>query len=219
MRRPANSPGVVYIKGTMKKGNDCKKVRKYEKIFGIIANVSFLLLIILIAAYVALNVFMPEKAMEVFKVRLYTIKTGSMEPVLPVGSLVLVKKAELSELKEGDIVTFYTDVNLDGSKEVVTHYVAAIYEENGKTVLRTKREANVFFDSWKVYEEDVIGTYIVHINKVGSFADFLSSKMGVVMILADAVIVIIAYALVNAFCSEAEACEFKVEKEGKRPLV
>lgn len=198
-----------------------KKKRNLEKVFGVVANFSFLVLIILIAAYIALNVFMPVKAMEIFKVRLYTIQTGSMEPVLPVGSLVLVKKAELSDLKEGDIVTFYTDVNLDGEKEVVTHYVAAMYEENGKTVLRTKREANVFFDSWKVYEEDIIGSYIVHFNGIGRIADFLSSTMGFVMIMFDAAIVIIAYALVSLLCEDDKEFEGKdlLEKEGKRPLI
>lgn len=171
----------------------------------------FALLIAFTAFYSLLNLFMPQKAMDVFKIRLYTISTGSMEPVLPVGSLVLVKKTDVSKLKVDDIITFYADVNLDGQKEVVTHYVADIRQENGQTVIRTKREAAVFFDSWHVSEDDVIGTYVAHVPYAGRFAQFMKSAAGLITILIDLTILIFANMLIDTYCQDG-VCEIDISR-------
>ncbi|MCR5564520.1 MAG: S26 family signal peptidase [Gammaproteobacteria bacterium] len=74
-------------------------------------------------------------------VHVYEILTGSMEPTLhkqstykngkkKTGDVVLVIKTKIEKLKEGDIVSYYTDINNDGKYEVVTHRLVSI--ENNK---------------------------------------------------------------------------------------
>ena len=70
-------------------------------------------------------------------IHVYEILTGSMEPTLhkqstykngkkKTGDVVLVLKKKIEKLKEGDIISYYTDINNDGKYEVVTHRLIEI---------------------------------------------------------------------------------------------
>lgn len=61
------------------------------------------------------------------------IQTGSMEPKLPVGTIVLIKQSD--DLKPGDIITFREDTAIG----VTTHTFIG-YADDGS--LRTKGDAN-----------------------------------------------------------------------------
>ena len=52
--------------------------------------------------------------------RLYTVISGSMEPEIPVDSLVLVRGADPVQMAEGDVIAFY---GAHGSSAVITHRV------------------------------------------------------------------------------------------------
>ena len=53
------------------------------------------------------------------------VQTGSMEPELPVGTIVITKNTDPKELKKGDIISFYsTDKEI--SQKVVTHRIVDI---------------------------------------------------------------------------------------------
>lgn len=62
--------------------------------------------------------------------RPFSVQTGSMEPELPVGSLVYVKKCTVNEIKPGDTITFSINENGDHA----THKVHSIDMEAGKIV-------------------------------------------------------------------------------------
>jgi signal peptidase len=196
-----------------------QKKRVFSAIVSIAVDVFLAVLVLLILFYVSLNLFMPKKAMDVFKIRLYSIQTGSMEPVLPVGALVLVKKADLSSLEEGDIITVYADVNLDGDKEIITHYYAGVETSDGETYIRTKREAAVFYDSWKVKEEDLIGVYVFHVEYAGKFADFMRSGFGAVAIVLNLLIIVCANYMIDRYCADG-MCDLalaKPERDKEQP--
>ncbi len=67
--------------------------------------------------------------------QLYTVESGSMEPTLAVGSVILCRKPkDAGSLREGDIVTFRT---LSGF--IVTHrIITAAAGNDGNAVYRTK---------------------------------------------------------------------------------
>ena len=62
----------------------------------------------------------------------YTVMSGSMEPVLNVGSVVFVKPVNVNELKSGDIISYVT-----ASNHVVTHRVTGVNSgtQDGRNVL------------------------------------------------------------------------------------
>lgn len=67
--------------------------------------------------------------------QLYSVESGSMEPTLTVGSIILCKKVQRPEsLSANQIVTFHT---LSGA--VVTHrIIEVVKDENGNASYRTK---------------------------------------------------------------------------------
>ena len=64
------------------------------------------------------------------------VLSGSMEPTIPVGSLVYVKPVEVSELKTGDVCTYY----LSDGETFVTHRVMSI-DPDAQTLV-TQGDAN-----------------------------------------------------------------------------
>ena len=59
---------------------------------------------------------------------IYTVVSGSMEPAIPVGSLVYINNMTPEDVQEGDVIAFYGAT--DGSS-IITHRVVT----NGKVVL------------------------------------------------------------------------------------
>ncbi len=96
------------------------------------------------------------------------VQTGSMEPEIPVGGIVITHKVKPSSLKVGDIITFYSnDVEISG--KVNTHRIIEIKDsESGEKIFRTRGDANDADDKDPVYERDLIGKVIVNIGTVGS---------------------------------------------------
>lgn len=70
----------------------------------------------------------------VFGYQIYEVQTGSMDPTLPVKSLILSKKVESpTDLQKGDIITF---VNSEGI--TITHRIVDVIDKNGQIGYQTK---------------------------------------------------------------------------------
>lgn len=75
--------------------------------------------------------------------------TGSIEPAIPVHSLVVVQQTDPAELQVGDIITFEaTEGTLDGALN--THRIVQIDEGSAGPVFHTKGDANAVEDAQTV---------------------------------------------------------------------
>ena len=82
--------------------------------------------------------------------------TGSIEPAIPVHSLVVVQQTDPAELQVGDIITFEaTEGALDGALN--THRIVQIDEGSAGPVFHTKGDANAVEDAQTVSADHVIG--------------------------------------------------------------
>lgn len=81
----------------------------------------------------------------------YMVATGSMEPELPVGSCIFVKRADAEEIQAGDVITY----QIEKSDVTVTHRVTACQRENG--CFQTKGDANQMEDIKSVKYSQVLG--------------------------------------------------------------
>ena len=51
-----------------------------------------------------------------------TVESGSMEPTFKKGDLIIAKEIDnINELKEGDVISFWTNEIVDGEKVINTH--------------------------------------------------------------------------------------------------
>lgn len=102
----------------------------------------------------------------VFPVYPSVILTGSMEPLIYPGDVVLIQKLTLEEevynLKEGDIINFKQD-NI-----TITHRIKEIKtDEAGNRSFVTKGDNNDSEDPWTVYANDLKGTIEYVVPKIG----------------------------------------------------
>ena len=122
-----------------------------SKIFKIAFDIIFIFLIIILCLYFILRIL--------GIVKIYEVKTGSMEDGIHVGDYILIVKR--NNYKVGDIVT-YTKKDY-----YVTH---RIVEKNGNKVI-TKGDANNVVDE-EINVSDIVGKVIYHGGILNFFIEF-----------------------------------------------
>lgn len=117
----------------------------------------------------------------------FRVVTGSMEPELPVGSLILTTREDIEEIEIGDIVCFKShDPDILG--KIITHRVVSkAYDKEGQVLLQTKGDANLTADGYYVDSDSLIGTVTWQSGEndfITQIMSFLSSKMGFISCIA-----------------------------------
>jgi signal peptidase len=113
------------------------------------------------------------------------VYTGSMEPAIPVGSIVVIKPADPDSLKVGDIICFKVETEYP---KTVTHRIIGITSQG----FITKGDANEDPDQWIVKKENVIGKVIAVIPLLGYLGYFVRTPIGfIILIIIPATLIII----------------------------
>lgn len=119
----------------------------------------------------------------------YVVVSGSMEPTIPVGSLVFAKEVEPATLQKGDIIVFYSTEAASPSGGVngaipITHRVVENNTEAGEVI--TKGDANESEDMNPAAYINIVGKVFTHIPGLGLLAAPLATvtgKIGAVLII------------------------------------
>ena len=111
-------------------------------------------------------------------IKTFVIVSGSMEPTLDIGDIILVKDIDENDIRKNDIIAFRE------GEIIVTHRVIDIIEkEDGKEFI-TKGDNNNVKDSYPVKYRDIEGKYQeIKISKIGNFVLFMQNKIVIVCIL------------------------------------
>lgn len=123
----------------------------------------------------------------VFGYSIFRVSSGSMEPELMVGDIILDKAVENPEdLKVGDVITFKSN---DYGDMLVTHKVIkAPYEENEKLMLQTKGIANDLADK-PISVDNVKGIMICKVDYLDTVYNIFLSPLGLLILIALIVII------------------------------
>lgn len=112
---------------------------------------------------------------------LFRVVTGSMEPAIPVGSVLVARDTDIEQIDVDDMVCFHSRIP-GSSGVVVTHRVVGIYtDSDGTLCLRTKGDANLSVDAEPVTQDNLIGRVIWHTgdgSKMAGIVAFLTSDYG-----------------------------------------
>jgi signal peptidase len=124
----------------------------------------------------------------------YTVLSGSMEPTLPVGSVIVAVPARGEELNTGDVITV---ANPQHAGTLVTHRIVAI--ENGPhgRSFTTKGDANSAVDSWVVPGTGRGWRYSFAIPHLGYVLSALQSDLGRLFLLVIPTLLLGAVMLVE----------------------
>ncbi|UVE96391.1 signal peptidase I [Dietzia sp. B32] len=108
----------------------------------------------------------------------YTVLTGSMEPTIPPGALVVVRPTAAEELRAGDVITFQPN---SGDPTVVTHRIIGVfYDQTGQQGIHTQGDANNTPDDWVLVPEQVRGVEWYSVPQLGRVNLLLTGEMRVI---------------------------------------
>lgn len=137
----------------------------------------FLLFVLLIGFFSAVNAFSPALAVKTFGFNFSVVQSGSMEPVLSRGDLLFICQTDPDTIKKEDIIAFQPKNQLR-----VLHSVADILtDDQGERVFKTKpyqAKDKSEWDYWGIRDNQIIGRLVFSVPSVGHLILFLSSWVG-----------------------------------------
>lgn len=125
----------------------------------------------------------------------YVIISGSMEPNIHVYDVIVSKRIDTSELKKGDVITFYSNDNRFYGVTVTHRIVDVIDAEKG--IFRTRGDANNVEDDALTIKENIVGKVVMRIPQLGRVQFFLASKGGWLIVVLIPCLAIISYDIVK----------------------
>lgn len=187
---------------------------KAQKAMGLVSNIIFYLCMamMIVGAVTFAQNDDPEKS--IFGYRYYYIKTASMEPVYPVGSVVITKSAQTDEIQVGDDITVYVG---DGkSDSYLTHRVVEITtDQAGELAFRTKGVNNKANDPSPFNAKLVVGRVVFCIPKLGLVMTFVRDQLWLVVVMF-VLLLALAFVLRVLFTPENPEAEKKPEKSKRK---
>jgi len=119
--------------------------------------------------------------------RVYVVHTGSMEPTLVPGDIVIDRPAAGTP-RVGQVITFrHSGLAYD----LVTHRVAGVTTAG----IRTKGDANRSADAWTIRPDQVRGTVRFHLHALGYVAVYLQQPAGLASLAAAACALLLLWSL------------------------
>lgn len=129
--------------------------------------------IVIIFAFLAISA-----KFSLFGIRMLVVKSGSMEPVIKTGSLVITKTQD--GYKIGEITTFK---NRENPAETTTHRIVGEEMQNNIKLFTTQGDANGSPDSEKVTQDRILGKVIFDIPFFGYVVAFSRTWPGVIILI------------------------------------
>lgn len=150
-----------------------KEGRQMRKLAAALCNI-FGVLILLAVIGASLLLTVPK----LFGYEMYNVVSGSMEPEIPVGSLIVVGAVQPENVSEGEIIAF------ESGESVVTHRVVQNKKLEGEFI--TKGDANEKEDINPVPYQGLIGRVEKYVPYMGQYMLIFTTNVGKVYMLCFA---------------------------------
>ena len=158
---------------TKKEKRQLKKDQKNSKVLPTFCNIVGTVLLLAV-----IGLCVPLTVPRVLGYEVYDVISGSMEPEIPLGSVIYVKHADPADIKEGEVIAYN-----DGTG-VIAHRVTTNRTSVGEFV--TKGDANNIEDINPVPYDAVVGRVETSVPMMGAFMALYASTVGKVYLLLTA---------------------------------
>jgi signal peptidase I len=108
----------------------------------------------------------------------FVVRGASMEPTIPIGSIVTTTGVASTDVAEGDVLVFRSDNGM-----IVTHRVVRVVDRDDGRYFEMKGDANASPDPALVAAGSSIGRVALHVPRVGYVVALLSTVPGLVSVL------------------------------------
>lgn len=167
--------------------NKIEKQKKRQKVLNFIFYPIAIFIVLCATSIVYQKVIKKEDNINLFGYRPYIVLSGSMEPNLQVGDMVIIKQVDEAQVEVGDIITFE-----DENGATITHRVVDIIIKDGKKLYQTKGDNNNSCDVGLISIENIKGKYNFKIPKIGKIIAQIITPTGLMLI-----ILIVAIGYIN----------------------
>jgi signal peptidase I len=110
-----------------------------------------------------------------FGIKSLTVLSGSMEPTIHVGDIVVVRQIAPLDARVGDVVTFRDPADRD---KLITHRVRKMSVADGVVAFETKGDANTSVERWKIANDGTIGLVLYRVPKLGYALFYVHGALG-----------------------------------------
>lgn len=128
------------------------------------------------------------------------VLSGSMEPKIPVGSIVYIDDVEPETLQKDDVITYSI-----GGGTMVTHRVVEVDTTN--QTITTKGDANEVQDANSVAFSQVVGKMKMHVPYLGYISIYIRTPLGIAAACGLLIIVVLLTFLPEIFKKEEEVSQ------------
>lgn len=194
----------------MKRKNKIKRKNK-----SIILKLLLYIIIILLFSVFLLD-FSNDKNKTIFGYTARIVVTGSMEPSIKVNSLNIVKKCDINDICENDIICF------NYGSDIIHRVIEVVNNDSGETVLHTKGDANDNADSIEINSDILIGKVIYTFNGLSSLISKYYTSPGeidiallikniIILCIVASIIIVFLYWCINSIIIIIKSLRFKEE--------
>lgn len=155
-----------------------KRLKIENRIRNILYGIMYAVLIIIMVyniSLIAQSILKPNKTPSFLGVKTYVIISGSMEPNIEIGDIVVGKAEE--NLDIGDVISYRK------GQSVITHRITQINKkENGEIEYRTQGDNNNVEDEESIKPSNIEGKVIKIVPKLGKVTLILQNKVIIIFI-------------------------------------
>lgn len=182
--------------------------RRLKRFIALLSSLAFALVIALAVVY-----FVPRA----FGYMPFAVLSGSMEPELPVGSMVFVHQVDPTNIAVGDNATFYRS---DGA--VVTHQVYEVdpvAQTIGTQGIANKNaDGSIMHDAEQTPFSSVIGTVSFCVPYLGFVNAYCTTMPGMLVVVAVLALLVAASIVLDRMVSDEPADKHaRAHARGRRP--
>ena len=105
----------------------------------------------------------------------FTVMSGSMQPTISTGDVIVDERISPLDARVGDVVTFRDPA---GGTRLISHRVVAKRVADGTVYFQTKGDANNDVQKWTAPADGSIGRVVADVPKVGYLLFWLSGRWG-----------------------------------------
>ena len=169
-----------------------------KKILRAASTVLLIALFLLVVAMFMMRVM--GKTPSVFGFQVYYVATGSMEPTINTGDVVLIKKTPAEDIHKGDIIT-YKAVEGDMAGKSITHRVVEEPEyRNGTYYFQTRGDAEGAPLDPEFSYRKVEGKLVFRLPLIGKVYSFFSKPYGLLTFII-VILLLFGYEMIALFFS------------------
>lgn len=188
-----------------------------RKVINVISTIVLILLIILVILLFLAR--MSGNSPSIFGYHVFRVSSGSMEPVLNVGDVIIIKETPADEIKNGDIITYKAKEGVLEGQDITHRVVAEPQYMRDTYYYQTQGDVNGAALDPIISYDQVIGKYISKLPLIDKIYSFFFTPYGLI-IFVFLIIALFGYemiSLIMSYRSLEEVGDEYYEPKNKKP--